>query len=189
MKQIILLCFLTMLLACRGVEVKSFPQKSKVDSNYSFGRLKWKGNWIKKDTTGLHYPCVLDSVIYTFFVTWEDSVTYQFKNLPDSNLAMINHSTGMWARNAYGLWTRTCLVEYFWSKGIFHPDDMSAIMLTTYHRYLNGKPLELEKQIAMYQQFWKDHGIVYKLDDIKNWEFPPSMWDMEITNYQTTKNE
>ena len=155
------------------------------DTNYVFGKLKWEGKWITRDTTNLKYPCTLESTILTFFKTWDDSVTYEFKNIPDSNLANINHGTGMWLRNNYGLWGRTCVVHYFWDKGIFHPDDMSAILLTSYHRYLNAKPINVEEQIKMYKAFWKNEmHVEYKIADSAKWDFGPSMWDMGISNYK-----
>jgi hypothetical protein len=39
--------------------------------------------------------------------------------------------------------------------GIYHPDDMSGIILTSYHRYLNGQDIALEAQIKSYQDYWK----------------------------------
>lgn len=154
------------------------------ESNYKPGELKWKGEWIKRDTSNLKYPCTLDSIILTFFHTWDDSVTFWFKNIQDTALVYYNHSTGMWLRNSHGLWSRTCLVEYFWEKGIFHPDDISAIILTSYHRYLNGKEIKLEEQIEMFLSYWKNEfGIIYKLEDSASWDFPPSMWDFGMSEY------
>ena len=39
--------------------------------------------------------------------------------------------------------------------GIYHPDDMSGIILDSYHRYLTGKEIKLEEQIKFYQDYWK----------------------------------
>ena len=130
------------------------------------------------------YPCTIDSTILVFFHTWDDSITYSFKNIPDSMLANINHGTGQWLRNSYGLWGRTCLVEYFREMGIFHPDDISAILLTSFHRFLNGQELDVEQQVEMYKAFWKyERGMEYRLEDSLSWRFPPSMWDYGMTVY------
>jgi len=179
---IIISGFIFLLFSCSNKKEISSNHK---EINYTFGKLKWQGEWIEKDTTNLKYPCTLDSAILVFFNTWDDSTTLKFKEIPDSNLAMINHSFGMWLRNSYGLWYRTCLVDYFWDKGIFHPDDISAILLTSHHRYLNAIPINLDEQVSMYKLFWKDEmGIEYKIEDSASWEFPPSMWDFGITSYQ-----
>lgn len=72
-----------------------------------------------------------------------------------------HHGLGMWLRNNWGLWHS----EPFWDKntlnywfnemGIFHADDMSSIILTSYHRIKNGKEVKLEKQVQHYLDFWK----------------------------------
>lgn len=181
---ILILLGMSILFGCSNKTQKEV----KPNPNYSFGTINWNGEWIKKDTTNLDYPCTIDSTILVFFHTWDDSITYEFKTIPDSTLANINHGTGMWLRNNYGLWNRTCLVEYFWELGIFHPDDISAIILTSYHRFLNGKELKIEEQVNMYKSFWKNEmNIEYKLEDSLKWEFPPSMWDFGMTKYEPKK--
>jgi len=62
---------------------------------------------------------------------------------------------GMWIRNNWGLWRGGELAKYFNSIGIFHPDDMSGIILTSYYRQLKGQDRQLEKQVKYYQDYWK----------------------------------
>ncbi len=72
---------------------------------------------------------------------------------------------GMWMRNNWGLWRGKELAIYFNSIGIYHPDDMSGIILTSYYRELYGKDWEVEKQIQYYQDFWKKaNEHLYKLE-------------------------
>lgn len=40
------------------------------------------------------------------------------------------------------------LLKYFHSLGIYHEDYMSGIVFTSLHRKLNGKPIDLDTQIA-----------------------------------------
>ena len=61
---------------------------------------------------------------------------------------------GLWIRNNWGLWKGSRLSNFFIANGIFHPDDMSGIILTSYHRKLNGIEIQLEKQIKYYQEYW-----------------------------------
>jgi hypothetical protein len=58
-------------------------------------------------------------------------------------------------RNNWGLWRGSRLSKYFNSLGIFHPDDMSGIILTGYCRQLNGLDIRLSDQIKQYQKYWK----------------------------------
>lgn len=63
---------------------------------------------------------------------------------------------GMDIRNRWGFWhEQNVLTNYFHSIGVFHPDDMSSIILLSFHRKLNGKPINLELQIAKITEYWK----------------------------------
>ena len=62
---------------------------------------------------------------------------------------------GMWIRNNWKLWKGGELAKYFNSIGIFHPDDMSGIILTSYYRHLKGQERALDKQVKYYQDYWK----------------------------------
>ena len=53
-------------------------------------------------------------------------------------------------RNNWGLWSASRLREYFLDLGVTHPDNMSGIILDSYHRYLNGKDIDLDKQLSRY---------------------------------------
>lgn len=52
---------------------------------------------------------------------------------------------GMWMRNNWGLWGGSRLQKYFTDKGVAHPDDMSSVVLSYYHDWLNDK-----------RETWKD---------------------------------
>lgn len=72
---------------------------------------------------------------------------------------MYHHSLGRQLRNDWGLWRGSKLKIYFQKLGIDHADDMSGIILTSYHRWLNNRTIELNKQIKEYQDYWeKENG-------------------------------
>jgi hypothetical protein len=62
---------------------------------------------------------------------------------------------GLWMRNNWGLWKGSRLSKYFNDLGIYHPDDMSGIILDSYYRNSTGKEIKLEEQIKYYQNYWK----------------------------------
>jgi hypothetical protein len=62
---------------------------------------------------------------------------------------------GLWIRNNWGLWKGGRLAKWFNEQGIHHPDDMSGIVLHSFWRHLNSKPIELDKQVKYYQDYWK----------------------------------
>lgn len=66
-----------------------------------------------------------------------------------------HHGLGMWIRNNWGLWKISELSEYFNNLGIYHPDDMSGIIIDSYYRRINGLDIKLEEQINYYKNYWK----------------------------------
>lgn len=67
----------------------------------------------------------------------------------------IHHTFGRWLRNDWGLWQGSELALWFNARGITHADDMSGIILESYTRKLQGKPLKLDQQIQGYMDWWK----------------------------------
>ena len=53
-------------------------------------------------------------------------------------------------------WTGSELQKWFKERGIHHADDMSGIILTSFHRRFYRKEIELEEQIAKYQEYWDE---------------------------------
>lgn len=58
---------------------------------------------------------------------------------------------GLWMRNNWGLWRGSRLSHYFNELGVSHPDNMSSVIITSYHRHLNKKDLKLEEQLRSYK--------------------------------------
>ena len=73
----------------------------------------------------------------------------------DEFLGGAHFGLGMWMRNNWGLWKRKELAKYFNSIGIYHPDDMSGIILTSYYRELHGQDWKIDEQVKYYQDYWK----------------------------------
>lgn len=88
---------------------------------------------------------------------WNDSTKIQVKNWEESEFIGKAHlGFGMWIRNNWRLWGGSRLSKYFNGLGIYHPDDMSGIILSSYHRYLNKKEIKLEEQIKYYKDYWEN---------------------------------
>ncbi len=69
----------------------------------------------------------------------------------EDDMALYHHGLGTWIRNNWGLWEGSRLSVWFQKKGIEHPDIMSGIILTSFWRHLNGKPIGLEEQFRYYR--------------------------------------
>lgn len=50
------------------------------------------------------------------------------------------------------------LYKWFAAKGIFHADDMSGIIFTSFERRLRNEPIDLDGQIEFYKNYWKDRA-------------------------------
>jgi hypothetical protein len=108
-------------------------------------------------------PTTLDETFLYLNQMFDDTDKYGFMTLPEDIATGRHHrGLGMWIRNNWGLWRNSELKRFFLHKGVGHPDDMSGIILTSYHRYLNSKPIDLDGQIKKHQDFYK--GIVQRGD-------------------------
>lgn len=59
----------------------------------------------------------------------------------------LHFSLGLWLRNYWGLWGDSRLAQYFNNLGVYHPDDMSSIILACYYRYLHNQEIEFEEEV------------------------------------------
>jgi hypothetical protein len=65
---------------------------------------------------------------------------------------------GMWIRNEWRLWSPYFPSRYkswFGEKGIWHPDDITAITLDALWCDLNKVEYDLTKAIKKYKDYWK----------------------------------
>ncbi len=84
----------------------------------------------------------------------------EFKQMKECGefIAGTHFTLGQCIRNEWNLWDENSDLHKWFLKehGIFHPDDMSGIIITSFHRKLNGKPIDLEKQLKFYKDFWAE---------------------------------
>ena len=103
---------------------------------------------------GVYIPKDLEDCFKQIDSFWADSTKTEIKQWTEEEFCRRAHfGFGMWMRNNWGLWRGSRLSKCFNEMGIFHPDDMSGIILTSYHRYLTEKEIKLEEQIKHYQEY------------------------------------
>lgn len=106
---------------------------------------------------GIYIPKNLDDCFIQINSFWNDSTKTQVKNWKEDEFASKVHlNFGMWMRNNWQLWGGSRLSKFFNNIGIHHPDDMSGIILCSYHRYLNNENIELVEQVKHYQDYWEN---------------------------------
>jgi len=79
----------------------------------------------------------------------------------ETSLSSFHHTLGRRLRNQWKLWEDSQLNTYFRKMGLFHADDMSGLILTSFSRHLRDVPLEIETQVKNYQEFWKKPAQKY----------------------------
>lgn len=121
---------------------------------------KWRAEDKVRFTTdsirGFYIPKDLEDCFKQIDIFWNDSIKLKVKQWTEDEFSGRAHmGFGMWMRNNWQLWGGSRLSKYFNNLGIYHPDDMSGIILDSYHRYLTGKDINLSEQIKYYQDYWK----------------------------------
>jgi hypothetical protein len=76
------------------------------------------------------------------------------KTLTEEDVIGLHHSLGGRLRNDLNLWNDSEIAKWFKSLGIHHADDMSTIILKSYHRNFHNKPINLEEQVQFYKDWW-----------------------------------
>ncbi len=111
-----------------------------------------------KDTesaSGVYIPKDLNDAFVELNTMLSPELIQEMKIGDERDMVRYHRSLGMWMRNNWGLWKGSRLSSYFNKLGIHHPDDMSGIILDSFWRHLNRRPLELKKQVKYYKDYWK----------------------------------
>ena len=104
---------------------------------------------------GVYIPKDLDDAFGELKKMLSLALVRDMRYRPEGEMAVHHQGLGRWLRNNWGLWTGSRLSKYFNDLGIDHPDDMSAIILDSFWRHLNDRPLDLQAQIAYYKAYWE----------------------------------
>lgn len=121
---------------------------------------KWKLEDENRSTTdslrGVYIPKNLEDCFIQINFFWNDSTKTLVKNWDEKEFTSRVHlGFGMWIRNNWQLWGGSRLSKYFTDLGIQHPDDMSGIILVSYHRYLNNKEIKLDELVKDSHEYWQ----------------------------------
>ena len=105
---------------------------------------------------GIYIPKNLNECYNELNSMFDKKLIEEIKTKTEKEFTTDSHfGIGLWIRNNWGLWKGSRLYNFFKINGVIHPDDMSGIILTSYHRELNGIEIQLEKQIKYYQDYWE----------------------------------
>jgi hypothetical protein len=98
---------------------------------------------------GIFIPTNLNSCFIELDRLLNDTIKQEIKNTGDSFelVGKYHMGLGRWMRNAWGLWGGSRLQVYFHDRKIFHPDEISSIILESYAKYLNDEVLDSDEVI------------------------------------------
>jgi len=89
-----------------------------------------------------------------------------FKKKKEEDLPLYQFGLARWLRGRWGLWQGSRLAEFFKSAGIFHADDMSAIVLISFHRYLNNRYNDIPKLFDHFRDYWDGYN-----GEVSDWDW------------------
>lgn len=105
---------------------------------------------------GTYIPKDLEECFVELDKMLPDSTKESMQILTEDEFTADMHMTqGLWIRNNWGLRNGSRLSAYFYDLGVYNADDMTGIIFTSYYRNSTGAEINLEKQVAYYQNYWK----------------------------------
>lgn len=99
-----------------------------------------------------YVPKSLDDAMAFMDCNWKDREVFKQKEEKDA-VADEHFAKGRWIRNGWGLSeAKNPLYKQFKSLGVTFPEDISTVILTSYHRHLNNRPIDLDGQISDFKK-------------------------------------
>jgi hypothetical protein len=109
-----------------------------------------------QDSIHFDYPQNIEDCFEILEMSFTEKNKTAFIRFEETNLVSYHHTLGKSIRNNFYLWSFDAeIVKYFNNMKIYSADDMSAIIIMSWHRKLNNKPLEIDEQIKILNDFWK----------------------------------
>lgn len=98
---------------------------------------------------GVYIPVDLEDAYNELNRLAEQQGLIEFKTAPEDSIRRKLHfGFGRWIMTNWGFEEGSRLSHYLKEKGVSVPDDMVRLIIVTWHRKLNGRPLNVEGEIA-----------------------------------------
>ncbi len=99
---------------------------------------------------GVYIPVDLEDAYSELIRLADPSGLVAFKSAPEDSIRRKLHfGFGRWIMNNWGLEEGSRISHYMKLQGVPIADDMVRVIIVTWHRRLNGRPLNLEEEIAI----------------------------------------
>jgi hypothetical protein len=111
-------------------------------------------------------PTNIDECIAQLDTCTNDTIKSWIKCVTEREyVSTLHHGFGMYLRNNWGLWANSQLSQFFNENGIFHPDDMSGIILQCFHEFVNTGKYSMTEKVEYYKEYW--NKLKEKEDSLK----------------------
>jgi len=98
---------------------------------------------------GVYIPGTLKEAFKRLNKLSPQEAVVKFQSAPEKKVCKSLHfGLGRWMIENWNFYSGSRLSHLLKNKGVLHPDDMAQFMLRTYHRHLNGLPLEEDAIVA-----------------------------------------
>lgn len=133
--------------------LQSIKEKRIVDSTYKEIHSR---DLIADSIRGIYIPKDLDECNRQLDLLLKPRDKREIDSLESvDDMSNYHFGLGMWLRNNWGLWWGSRLSEYIRNMGIYHPDDMSSIILENYFCYRHKIKFDLESKVKHYKEYWE----------------------------------
>lgn len=118
---------------------------------------------------GVYIPADMEDAFSELKTLSDPAGLEKFKNGPEEIVAQkLKGGLGRWMLINWSFHEGSRFSHYLKEQGILHPEDMAQCMIVSFHRYLNGKPIELEAQAEVYQAYRKaEYDRIHQRDTFR----------------------
>jgi len=97
---------------------------------------------------GIYIPADIGDAFAQLHKLVDKTSKKKFKNAPeDTAVTKLHFSFGRWIILNWGFYEGSRLSHTLRNMGLHHPDDMARFLIRSFHRSLNGQPIEAKQQI------------------------------------------
>lgn len=117
----------------------------------------------------VYIPADLEDAIEQIKKLADPDIVAEFKAAPEDIIAVKLHfGLGKWMMVNWGFYEGSRLSHHLKSKGVSFPDDMAQLIIISFHRHLNGVPLDTETLAAAYteKRYLEQQKRITRIDTI-----------------------
>jgi len=130
---------------------------------------------IQQNLGGVYIPKDLSDAFVQFNKLIEKPTIEKFRSLPEEEAdRRLHNGFGKWISFNYSFYEGSRFSVYLNKLGLYDPDDMITFVITTYHRNLNKKKLDVKPLSRGSSRFFTGQAVVFSIF----WacpDFPPSL--------------